>query len=138
MGRRRKGVYKQQRESRDYNYLNSPLIHELYPGIESIRMHLEFSDMDMQGNPEPADFTYEPNSKAHFERPCPYRECINGGFDLSQGISHAVRSNQEITGELTCQGWQDSERINKHRCLLKCEYRISVTLREAKGDQAPP
>lgn len=51
--------------------------------------------------------------------PCPMCECVNGGFDI-KGVD-SMEQGQSKT--FICQGWQDRERINKHRCL--CELYLT-------------
>lgn len=54
---------------------------------------------------------------------CPMRECVDGGFNL--GIQRNG-SGLEIgcSGSIVCQGWEDKQRINKHRCLCELHYEI--------------
>lgn len=58
----------------------------------------------------------------HFVK-CPMRECLQGGFDLR---SLRAESGLKIgsSGVLMCQGWQDKERINKHRCLYELHWEV--------------
>ena len=66
-------------------------------------------------------------SKAFFQVKCRQRECVNGGFDLSNLITSAINSQQTIAeGRLSCQGWQDLERVGNNHCLWILDYEISV------------
>ena len=51
---------------------------------------------------------------------CPNLECVDGGFDL-RGVNI---SNQAQPKPLVCSGWQDRERINKHRCLCELHFQV--------------
>ena len=58
----------------------------------------------------------------HFIK-CPMRECIEGGFDLrSQLAEPGLKIGR--SGVAVCQGWQDKERINKHRCLNELHWKV--------------
>ena len=54
---------------------------------------------------------------------CPMRECVGGGFDLRSQFN---TSELDIgcSDSSVCQGWQDKERINKHRCLCELHWEM--------------
>lgn len=54
---------------------------------------------------------------------CPMRECVEGGFDLRAQYNRS-ELDVECSGASVCQGWQDKERINKHRCLCKLQWEM--------------
>lgn len=97
-----------------------------FSGVASIKIQLSFEDPDGREGPESRELNYSPDSTAFFELDCPYHECIMGGFDFSAPVREAVRQRETVEGELSCPGWQDRERINKHGCYLKARYRVLV------------
>lgn len=58
-----------------------------------------------------------------------HRECIGGGFDLSRAIAEAVKDRRtRVEGRLNCDGWQDTERYGKHRCMMSLDYRLLLPI----------
>jgi hypothetical protein len=101
------------------------------PNVERIVIDLEFKDSDMTCDPSPESLTFGPESKATFEIGCPFHECIMGGFDFGSAIRACVDATQsESKGEITCDGWQDRERYQKHQCMLKANYTITVEYKD--------
>ena len=127
MSRRKPDIYERQKLMRWEAYHRSPFLKEKYPQVAKIVVDMEFKNPDWGDDPEPQKETYYQQSKAFFKINCPHIECISGGFDLSWAVDELVTSKLEKTsGTITCQGWQDKERINKHHCFLELNYTISV------------
>jgi hypothetical protein len=100
---------------------------ESYPEIASVKIELTFKDPDWHGDPAPRTLNFGPHQKSYFHMQCPYRECVRGGFDFSQGVKEAINNpSNEAIGRVLCDGWQDQERINKHHCMLAVSYRVTV------------
>jgi hypothetical protein len=128
MRKKKPDIYEQQKQRRWEAYSQAPLIKDRFPILASLSMHMTFEEPDWGGNPSPKQETFGPKSKAFFEIECPYYECISGGFNLSSAVIKLVNTRgTESSGTIICQGWQDRERINKHRCLLKMKYKITAT-----------
>jgi len=105
----------------------APLLKEKYPQLEELTIHMSFENPDWGGDPSDQDLSFHKKSKAFFDVKCPRVECINGGFNLSDAVSELIENkNIEATGNLICQGWQDREHINKHRCLLKMSFALKA------------
>jgi hypothetical protein len=127
MSRKKPDIYEQEKQMRREAYNRSLIVKEMYPQVAKIIVDMKFKEPDWGGDPDPRQSTYSQESKAFFKIDCPHVECISGGFDLSTPIDKLVASRLEkVDGTITCQGWQDKERINKHRCLLKLNYTISA------------
>lgn len=127
MGKKKPDIYEQQEQRRWQAYSKAPLMKDKFPTLASLSIDMTFQEPDWGKNPEPRNQSFGPESKAFFDMECPYVECISGGFDLSSAVSKLVDSGDtELPGTITCQGWQDIERIKKHRCLLKMEYKITA------------
>jgi hypothetical protein len=128
MSRRKPDVYERDKQMYWDAYHRSPLLKEKYPQVGDITIDTSYKDYDMKDGPEPQQIKFAQESKAFFRIECPYRECISGGFDLSAAIDELISSHMDkLDGTITCQGWQDKERVNKHRCFLKLNYAISTT-----------
>lgn len=125
MSRRKPDIYEREKQRRLEAYHRSPLLKEKYPQVTDIMVEMKFKDPDEGSNPESKQEKYSQESKAFFEIDCPYAECISGGFDLSLAIDKLVTSRlNKLNGTITCQGWQDKERRNKHHCFLELNYTI--------------
>jgi hypothetical protein len=103
-------------------------LHELYPGVSAVTINIEFRrDEPLPGTPEPKMMRFTSEQKAFFRMACPSEECVRGGFDFSKGVEHAIHNpGHASTGRVICDGWQDEEQINKHRCMLAASYKVSV------------
>lgn len=109
---------------------NSSSISAEYPNIKCIEIKIQFTDND-DGNKFENNKTYKPESKAYFQYECPHRECINGGYDFKNTIEKALQSRDHQAQEtLICHGWQDKERINKYKCLLKALVTVKINLEQ--------
>jgi len=125
--RKRSDAVEQHIQSRYFRGSKAQLIRKVYPDVERIVIDLSFQDFDEKCNPSPKQLIFTPESKAFFEIECPFLECVLGGFDFSSDVRRCIESKtNSISGESKCHGWQDRERINKHRCLLKAHFTISV------------
>lgn len=102
---------------------------EAFPTVGTVRIDLTFEDFDQREKipARPGALRFTPEDKAFFELKCPFRECVEGGFDFESAVREAIRTGQAAaTDSKTCEGWQDQERIGKYRCLLKVRYEIHV------------
>jgi len=128
MSRRKPDIYERQKQIHNQEYGRSPLLKEQYPEVTDLIVEMSFKKYDNWGsNPEPRQEKYSQESKAFFKIACPHRECVSGGFDFSSAIDELVTSHlDKLDGTMTCQGWQDKERINKNHCFLKLDYTISA------------
>ncbi len=127
MSRRKPDIYEQQRQRYWERWHRSPLLKEKYPKVTSISVEMSFKDSDGKCDFESKKEIYSQESKAFFKIECPYRECVSGGFNFSFDIDKLVTSHlDKLDGTITCQGWQDKERIGKHRCFLELNYTISA------------
>jgi hypothetical protein len=109
-------------------HMDSRYISEVCPNIESIEIKMQFTNPDDKNTFE-KNIVLKKDMKAYFKYDCPYRECINGGYDLNDIINKAIESpNKQAEGKLICQGWQDKERVNKHKCLLEALVKIKINL----------
>ncbi len=130
--RKRPDEVEMHEQGRRVRQSHAPKIEDKFPGVNSIRINLTFEDFDRDCDPKPQELNFFPESTAFFEHKCPFRECVMGGFDFSATMNQCIRARQsEVEGELKCQGWQDRERINHSRCLLKARHGIHFEYSDA-------
>ena len=68
------------------------------------------------------------NAKSVFRFRCPNEECIRGDFDLTKELASAVaKKRTTVTGEMSCQGWQNKAAIDTVHChnILRYELRLA-------------
>jgi len=124
---KRQKLYDDWNDRHHWQRQNSPAIRDVFPGVEAVRINLTFKAPEGLGDPQPKRLRFGPEQKAFFHIPCPFRECVTGGFNLDAAVRDAVRApTASVRGEQDCQGWQDPERIGKNRCRLKARYDIEV------------
>lgn len=127
MSRRKPDIYERQKQIHNQEYLRSHLLREKYPEVTGLVIKMSFKDYDERSNHKPEQMEFSQESKAFFKIACPYYECVSGGFDFSSAIDELVTSHlDKLDGTITCQGWQDKERINKNQCFLKLDYTITA------------
>jgi len=132
MVKRKPDPYELQRQRRADCYRTSAPIAERFPSVQSLMITATFKEPDWGQDPPPRVLDYNDGSKAHFEIECPHRECLDGGFDLSSLVNDMIQKHQsKAVGKVVCQGWQDRERMNKHRCFSELSYSIEVLYRSA-------
>ena len=124
---KRQKLYDDWDDQQHWQRQSSPTIRDAFPGVEAVRINLTFEDRDKLGNPLSKQLKFGPAQKAFFHIPCPFRECVRGGFDLDAAVRGAVRARAvSVFAEQNCQGWQNPESVSKHRCLLKARYEIGI------------
>ena len=102
-------------------------IKEGYSGVSKIKLFFRYHDNDNMVKDSDKEIVIIPESTAFFKFDCPYRECIDGGFDLTIEVTDMLKSHKNIiSGQKICNGWQDKERINIHHCLCKLTYKIEA------------
>ena len=124
---KRPDVYPQMRIDRHEAETRRQYIEEKYPNVAELKIKSRFEDGDGVCQPKEQERVFKSTQRAYFDLPCPFKECVHGGFDLLGAVDDAVRAGQlESSGTAICMGWQDRERVNKHRCRLKMTYEIQV------------
>jgi hypothetical protein len=104
-------------------------IKDRFPEVVSIKIKKDFIDYDTNEhlNENSQEWDIPLTTYALFEIKCPMYECVDGGFDLTDIITKTIKNKlTHKKGSLTCQGWQDQERVGKHQCLTKLLYEIRI------------
>lgn len=67
------------------------------------------------------------NAKSVFRFRCPNDECIRGDFDLTKELASAVAQKRTtVSGELSCQGWQNKTTIDTIHCHNVLRYELKL------------
>lgn len=102
-----------------------PTIQELNPQIKNVIIDEDFSDNFEYAIKKPYSRVLKPSDKAFYAIDCINPSCTNGFLDISNDLFSILReSKPSISGILSCDGWQDEERIGNHRCLANVKYTI--------------
>lgn len=100
---------------------------ERYPKLRMLSFEFKYHDPDGMVQDSTQRMAWGPDQQALFEFKCPYWECVSGGHDLGAPIRAMLQdSKAELSGKLACQGWQDQERVGKHRCWCELTYTIKA------------
>jgi hypothetical protein len=74
-----------------------------FPGVAGIVISMIYTQRGAK--PMLRTVNFSPGSSALFRIDCLSRDCVEGGFDLTQVITAMIRSRQETAkGELNCEG----------------------------------
>src|SRR4030043_2442582 len=75
-----------------------------FPDVDSIVINMMYSQRGIQKS-LPRIVNFFPGSYALFRVDCLNKDCVDGGFDLTQVITAMIRNRREAAkGELTCEG----------------------------------
>ncbi len=117
----------QQREQRQRTYQAVATVAKQFPAVSEIAVELRFADQDGKRMASPYKRIFAPAMQAFFDFPCPIKECVGGGFNLSADIPAAVASKTEVTtGSHSCQGRRPRPEAKDARCLLELKYEVVV------------
>ena len=95
--------------------------------VKQIALNLAFEYHGAVTYRKHKELHFQPSDKAFFKIDCINPEGIHCDLDLGQEIMSMVHKKKtELTGAKDCQGWQDYERIGRHRCLCKMNYLIKI------------
>jgi hypothetical protein len=108
-----------------------------FPQVASLSLSITFEGdtPNTSGAPHIVNVSIE-NATVPLLVSCPQRECVDGGFDLSNAIGelvHARKSSGHV--RLVCQGWQDEERRNQYRCHYGLECDIAVVYKSNADEE---
>jgi hypothetical protein len=108
--------------------LESGLISEHYPEIESICIKIKNSYGKKNPITIARDFRFLPDSHAYFTVECLNKNCADGGFDLAKTIISMIK-NRKLSkeGELHCNG------TNLPPDHSHISYKITINYNKKKG-----
>ena len=79
-----------------------------FPDVAGIVIKMKYSQRGMQKS-LPRVINFFPDSYALFRIDCLNKECVDGGFDLTQVITEMIRNRSKVSkGDLGCEGYDPS------------------------------
>ena len=75
---------------------------------------------------KPNNWIIKPTDRFYFFMGCNYRECVEGGFDLTSIVRDAIKRKEPQTGTMSCCGWEDEERYRNFSCESTLSYVVTV------------
>ena len=92
------------RVERQQRKLDAGFMVAQFPEVASIVISMMYNQRGIQKS-LPRVVNFFPSSYALFRVDCLSKECVNGGFDLTQVITGMVRNRKEAAkGDLSCEG----------------------------------
>lgn len=123
-------------QNRQYQYMRMSMaktISEHYPDIDHVDVEvcLDFLTWVCPTKPEEHTFTMKPDHKIHLYYDCPNRDCTGNGFDLTSALDECLRSRQEVSGIIRCDGKEDAkyEHASGCSCMTTCTYKFTPVLK---------
>ena len=102
-------------------------IRQVFPTVRKIAIQVTFTDADQASDMSWREYTLTPEAEHPVKFDCPERDCVSGGFDLSEAMAKAVAESQSVTeGRLNCPGWVEISGGGKGRCLVGLHYRLKI------------
>ena len=129
MYRQRIGVRAEYRDQEGERVKASPSLAHRFQKLKSLIVNLGF--YNPKGVTPDSQLKYVVNlnsAKSVFRFRCPNDECIRGDFDLTKELAGAVAKKRTVvTGELSCQGWQNKTTIDTVHChnILRYELKLA-------------
>jgi hypothetical protein len=92
------------RAERQQRKLDAGFIAAKFPDVADIAVSMQYSQRGIQKS-LPRVVHFFPDSYALFRIDCLNKECVDGGFDLTQVITTMIRNRREAArGDLSCEG----------------------------------
>jgi hypothetical protein len=106
----------------------SPSLADKFQKLKSLIVKLGYYEPN--GDAQNRNLKYTVNldgAKSVFRFRCPNDECIRGDFDLTNELASAVAKRlTKVSGELSCQGWQNKTTIDTVRCHNVLRYELKL------------
>jgi hypothetical protein len=103
------------------------LISQINSKVVEVLIELDFSE-NVENSHEPFSTTLLPAEKASFTYTCINRSCTKKFYDFTEFLDDAIRGNKKIVeGRISCDGWQDKQRIGQNQCLSMVNFKITVS-----------
>jgi len=113
------------RERRDRAYQASEKISIRFPGTAAITLNLRFVGFDRRALGSPYKQIYTADMRAYFQLQCHSKECVAGGFDLSDAVRRAAESESGMfRGNLPCGGHGPLSPMNNGRCPVSLNFEV--------------
>ena len=128
MYRQRIGLRAEYRDQEGERVKASPTLADKFRKLKSLVVKLGY--YDPRGFAPNGQLNYVvnlDNAKSVFRFKCPNDECIQGDFDLTKELASAVaKKRTTVSGEMSCQGWQNKAAIDTVRCHNILRYKLKL------------
>ncbi len=118
------------RQQESQRIMESGSLSVRFPKLKSLKAELTYHPPTGFG--QSAQIKYAVNlehAKSIFRFDCLNKECIGGGFDLSELLAQAVaKRSKTLTGELHCQGWRDKDSVKTVYCRNILRYKLNLAV----------
>lgn len=92
------------RMGRRQRKLDAGFVDAQFPEVAGIVINMIYSQRGILKS-LPRVVSFSPGSSALFRIDCLHKECVDGGFDLTQVLTGMIRNRREAAkGELSCEG----------------------------------
>jgi hypothetical protein len=129
MQRHKIGLRAEYRDQEGARVKASPSLADRFQKLKSLIVNLTYCSPDgVSQNKNLKYMVNLDNAKSVFRFTCPNDDCIRGDFDLTQELASAVaKHSTRVTGELSCQGWQNKTTIDMVHChnILRYELKLA-------------
>src|SRR5205823_2092108 len=126
--RRKLSAREEFRQQESQRIMESGSLSTRFPKLKSLKADLTYHPPGGVG--QSAQLKYAVNldhAKSVFRFDCLNKECIGGGFDLSDLLAGAVGERRKIlTGKMHCQGWRDKDSVKTNHCRNILRYKLSL------------
>ena len=129
MYRQRIGLRAEYRDQEGERVKASPSLADKFRKLKSLIVNLGYyNPKGLAPNSQLNYVVNLENAKSVFRFRCPNEECIRGDFDLTKELASAVaKKRTTVTGEMSCQGWQNKAAIDTVHChnILRYELKLA-------------
>jgi len=133
MYRQRIGLRAEYRDQEGERVKASPSLAQRFQKLKSLIVKIGYyNSKGVSQNSQLKYMVNLDNAKSVFRFKCPNDECIRGDFDLTKELASAVAKGRTVvTGELSCQGWQNKAMIDTVHCHNILRYELKLAYRIA-------
>ena len=129
MYRQRIGLRAEYRNQEGERVKASPSLADKFQKLKSLTVNLGY--YNPKGVAQNGQLKYAvnlENARSVFRFRCLNDECIQGDFDLTEELASAVaHKHTDVSGELSCQGWQSKTTVDSVHCHNILRYRLTLT-----------
>jgi hypothetical protein len=128
MYQKRIGLRAEYRDQEGERVKASPSLADKFRKLKSLAVNLGYNNYEGLAPSSQLNYVVNlNNAKSVFRFPCPNDECIRGDFDLTKELANAVAKKRAIvSGELSCQGWQNKTTIDTVHCQNVLHYELKL------------
>mgnify|MGYP000846056162 CR=1 FL=1 len=109
------------------------LISQINRKVKEVLIELDFGENDEYYH-EPYSKTLLPTDKAFYTFTCINHSCTGGFYNFTEYLDRAIRGNKKfVEGRISCDTWQDRERVGQNKCLSIVNFKITVDYNDSES-----